>query len=270
MINKPTCNMQKTAERKQNMKKISSLIHSSPEVKQSFTLIELLVVIAIIAILAGMLLPALNKAKQKAQAISCTSNLGQFSKIILLYASDHNDWIPPLMDGSTNSQAAYKFWSNSIGVNSGSKPQPDGYFATYLHDKAGVVQTELAVIYGSDKRTKFCCPAQPHTESGSQVTLGTNRKRIYVADGNGGGGVHLPQVKSPSKGFLIMDSSNTRSIYLEWKYNKPDNAPNPIHMGGCNIMMLDGHAEWRRFERIPDYYNYTTVPDGELFWKYGI
>ena len=79
--------------------------------KKFFTLIELLVVIAIIAILAGMLLPALQQARDRAKASSCTNMLSNIGKSMLLYADSNNGFLPPYRDYAT----PLEHWWNDPG-----------------------------------------------------------------------------------------------------------------------------------------------------------
>ena len=130
------------------MKSISSLIshHSSLKFERRFTLIELLVVIAIIAILAAILLPALQSARMRAQSSTCVSNLKQCGTTAQQYLNDHRGWWPC---GNRNA-------NKSITLN-GKTVQTNIY--TYNLYKGKYAPEALA----NDTDTKeFSCPSMTH------------------------------------------------------------------------------------------------------------
>ena len=91
--------------------------HSSLERKRSFTLIELLVVIAIIAILAAILLPALNQARNNARAISCVNLFGQFGKCTVQYVDDNQGYLMPFKNHGSGGS-----WNSTTKMAMGCEP----------------------------------------------------------------------------------------------------------------------------------------------------
>lgn len=141
-------------------------IFSSKKTAGSFTLIELLVVIAIIAILAAMLLPALQQARARAHSIACVNNMGSLAKAWTFYVSDNNGFYPGLWNGGYSSASSRK-WNYSQYQPGHNTSNKGGHFAPYLGNRIGTSNESGGGLGGFARSSKgdlfkhmLFCPAR--------------------------------------------------------------------------------------------------------------
>ncbi len=232
-----------------------------------FTLIELLVVIAIIAILASLLLPALAKARQKAQAVKCLSNEKQIGLGYLLYASDHSDYLPLAADPQAASPCQW-FWEISRYI-----AQPTGSYSN-------LVAKDKVVACPSAKLKD----AVPMSIPGNEAYGGYGQNYYYLGYMEESDRKKITQITKPTETCMNGDGLDKASGLNWWNYGYlyPPSIPpwgttagvRPYvrHGKGGNYSWADGHvslAAWKIMSKGSngklDWF-YMKAPDDRREW----
>lgn len=237
--------------------------------KSLFTLIELLVVIAIIAILAGMLLPALNSARETARSKQCMNNFRELARAVTLYADDFNEFIPSEQSGSANHNQGFFGTVHDSDIYD---PYP---LATYIGGEAMTQKMVIGAFASSNnKQSKFACPTAAYYSNGK--TLGVNGSfaapSISISKT---ANWKLTRVKKPHRTMLMTDHQvGANAVDSICKLGQTSGVPQSFpyrHSNAQNVVFVAGHATALNKYQFPHsnsgypgystYYNYFWFPD---------
>ena len=216
--------------------------------REKFTLIELLIVIAIIAILAGMVMPALSIARDKGVQISCVNQLAQIGKAVMQYTADYNDYFPGYGTGGAGMCCSGGFISFSTRKRGGAGQPRDPR-----------EESPVSRYFGNNVKTKICpVIAKDVLERVNTVPKGTEMDANFPCKGGGlalnsqfgaYSKVKVGQVMTPSKKVMVEDEAyasvankpyviNGLVFYETGSFGETHFR----HNGNANLLYADGSA----------------------------